>query len=233
MIPVTIPRTLFVWALGLPVTLALFMAVLATLPFDRSGRAVHSIGAFWCRVILALSGVRVEVKGADKVPRGEPVILASNHQGAFDIPALQAHLPIQFRWMAKKSLFSIPLVGWSMSFAGYIPIERESATKAYRSMLEAAKKIRAGTTVVIFPEGTRSETGELLPFKRGGFTLAAKAGVPIVPMAITGTKDVMRKGSLLIRPARVTMTFAEPIPTGGRSEKELMALTREAIETIL
>ncbi|HKJ88452.1 MAG TPA: lysophospholipid acyltransferase family protein [Gammaproteobacteria bacterium] len=221
------------WALGLPVTLAVFVAILATRPFDRTGRAAHSIGALWCRIILALSGVRVEVRGAEKVPRGEPVILASNHQGAFDIPTLQAHLPIQFRWVAKKSLFSIPVVGWSMTLAGYIPIERESATKAYRSMLEAAKKIRSGTTVVIFPEGTRSATGELGAFKRGGFTLAVKAGVPVVPVAITGTKDVMRKGSLLIRPARVAMTFADPIPTEGKSEKELMALTREAIETIL
>jgi 1-acyl-sn-glycerol-3-phosphate acyltransferase len=141
---------------------------------------------------------------------------------------------MQFRWVAKKSLFSIPVVGWSMSFAGYIAIDRESATRAYRSMLAAAKKIKAGTSVIIFPEGTRNETDrKLLPFKKGSFTLAVKAGVPVVPVGITGTRDIMPRGSLRISPADVTISFAPPIETEGRDEKELMGLTKDAIERIL
>lgn len=227
-------RTLFVWAVGLPVTAVLFAVVLAASLADRTGRAVHRVSALWFKVILALSGVRVDVLGAENIPTGGPVIFLANHLGAFDIPALQAYLPVQFRWVAKKSLFKIPVVGWTMSLAGYIPIDRESATKTYRSMLDAAKRIRSGTSVVIFPEGTRNDTDRrLLPFKKGAFTLAVKSGVPVVPVAIAGTRDIMKRGSLLISPAAVSITFGPALATEGRDETELMSLTREAVEKIL
>lgn len=227
-------RTLFVWAVGLPVTAALFIAVLAASLVDRTGRAAHRISALWFRIILALAGVRVAVRGAENIPADTPVIFLANHRGAFDIPALQAYLPVQFRWVAKKSLFRIPVVGWTMTLAGYIPIDRGSATRAFRSMLDAAERIRSGTSVVVFPEGTRNVTDRrLLPFKKGAFTLAVKSGVPVVPVAITGTRDIMKKGSLLISPADVSITFGPPIATGGRDETELMGLAKEGIESIL
>lgn len=226
-------RTLLLWTLGLPVTLTLFAVVLGSLVFDRSGRAVHAIGALWCRIILALSGVRVSVTGAENIPAGTPVIFLSNHQGAFDIPALQANMPVQFRWVSKKSLFNIPVVGWSMTLAGYIPIDRGNNSTAVRSLLAAAKRVKSGTSVVIFPEGTRSKDGVLLPFKRGAFTLAARSGAPIVPVAINGTSRIMEKGRLSIRPADVSIGIGSPIPTSGVDEKELMNATREAIERLL
>lgn len=226
-------RTLTTWFIGLPVTMFFSFMVFLFALVDRTGNASHSAAALWCRSILLISGVRVTVKGAEKVPRDTPVIFLSNHQGAFDIPALQGTLPAQFRWVAKKSLFKIPLIGWSMYLSGYIGVERESATASYRSMERAAGKIRGGTSVLIFPEGTRSDTGELLPMKRGAFVLASKSGVPIVPIAISGTKDILKRGGFAIRPHRVTVSIGDPIATSGVEEKELRPRTREAIAALL
>ncbi len=223
-------RTLAIWALGLPLTIVLsFLLLLASLA-DRTGNSAHSVAAFWCRCILFLAGVKVRVEGVEKIPGGTPVLFLSNHQGAFDIPALQASLPTQFRWVAKKSLFKIPLIGWSMYLSGYIGIQRESASESYRSMEKAAAKIKGGTSVMIFPEGTRSDTGRLLPMKRGAFVLASKSGVPIVPIAINGTKEILKRGGFMIRPHEVTIRIGDPIPTEGVEEKELRPRTREAIE---
>jgi 1-acyl-sn-glycerol-3-phosphate acyltransferase len=158
---------------------------------------------------LFLAGVAVEVKGLDKIPRG-PVILASNHRAAFDIPVLQGCLPVQFRWLAKRSLFKIPVFGWFMTLAGYIPIEREHAGRAYRSIESAAGRIKGGTSVLIFPEGMRSYSEKLLPFKRGAFMLASRSEAPIVPVAVTGTTGIV-----------------------GKDEKRLNDMTRGAIEGLL
>lgn len=223
-------RTLFVWVVGLPATIFLFIVVLLSLIFDRSGNSVHSIGSLWSRTLLFLSGVTVEVKGAEHIIGDKPQIFAANHQGAFDILALQAFLPIQFRWVAKKSLFKIPIVGWSMSLAGYVGIERERPGSAYKSIEAAAEKVKNGTSVLIFPEGTRSADGRLLPFKKGGFLLAIKSGAPIIPISIQGTKDIMKKESILINPGRIKIVVGRPILTIGVEEKVLMESVRKAIE---
>lgn len=223
-------RTLAVWGLGIPITAALFFFVMAAAVFDRSGSYAHSMGRQWSRIILLLAGVKVTITGAENIPKDRPVIFASNHQGAFDIPALQGYIPVQFRWIAKKSIFKIPFLGWSMRLAGYIAIERDRAAKALRSIDEASKKIKNGTSVLIFPEGTRSLKDELLPFKRGSFLLAVKSGVPIVPVSIRGTREIMERGGFLIRLSAVRITFGNPIPAEGASESELMSRTKGAIE---
>lgn len=226
-------RTLLVWLIGLPAILMLFFPVLFSFVFLRKSGAAHRIGVLGCRLALWLAGVRVRVSGMENIPKDRPVVLLSNHEGAFDIPVLQAYIPIRFRWLAKKSLFSIPFLGWAMSMAEYIPIERKSATSAYRSMEAAASIIRQGASVVIFPEGTRSHGAGLLPFKRGAFILAEKGGVDVVPVAIRGTAPILKNGSLLITPADVSVAFGRPIQTRGTAEKELNAKTREAIEALL
>lgn len=226
-------RTMLVWLIGLPAILMLFFPVLFSFVFLRKSGAAHRIGVFGCRLALWLAGVRVRVSGMENIPKDRPVVLLSNHEGAFDIPVLQGYIPIGFRWLAKKSLFSIPFLGWAMSMAGYIPIERKSATSAYRSMEAAALIIRQGASVVIFPEGTRSHGAGLLPFKRGAFILAEKSGADVVPVAIRGTAPILKKGSLLITPADVSVAFGRPIQTRGTAEKELHAKTKEAIEALL
>ena len=223
-------RTLLVWLVGLPVTIFIFIFVIISLAFDRSGKSIHSIGALWSRILLFLSGVTVEIKGAENLFQDSPQILASNHRGAFDILALQGFIPIQFRWVAKKSLFKIPIIGWSMSLAGYVSIDREKAGSAYKSIERAAEKVKKGASVLIFPEGTRSAAGSLLPFKRGGFLLAVKSGVPIVPVSIRGTENLMKKESILIRPGAVKVVIGKPIPVSDADEKLLMEMLKKAIE---
>ncbi len=223
-------RTLSVWLIGLPVTIFIFILVIISLVFDRSGNSIHSIGSLWSRILLFLSGVTVEIKGAENLLQDSPQILASNHRGAFDILALQGFIPIQFRWVAKKSLFKIPIIGWSMSLAGYVSIDREKAGSAYKSIERAAEKVKKGASVLIFPEGTRSAAGNLLPFKRGGFLLAIKSGVPIVPVSIRGTENLMKKESILIRPGAVKVVIGKPIPVSDADEKLLMEMVRKAIE---
>lgn len=221
-------RILAVWGIGIAITVLAFFAILLIFPFDRKRDSIHSIGVLWSRILLKLAGIKVEVRGVENIPKG-PVVFASNHQSAFDIPALQGSLPVQFRWVAKQSLFKVPFIGWSMWLAGYIGIEREHAGEAYRSIELAAEKIKKGTSVLVFPEGTRSANGRLLPFKRGAFHLASKSGVPVVPVAIRGTVDVMRRGSFRIHPGNVTIDVLPPVKAVD-DEKKLRNLTRNAIQ---
>lgn len=203
-------------------------------PFDRSGRLSNSLVVTWCRLILGISGISVKVSGAENLPAKGPLIFVSNHKGAYDIPALQAAIPLEFKWIAKKSLFNVPIVGWAMRLAGYIPIDRENAASAYKSMEDAARRIKGGTSVMIFPEGTRNSTDEpLLPFKRGSFLLAVKSRVPIVPVAIDGTRDIMKKGGYTITPALVAVIIGKPIDTAGQNEKELRDVAKRAIEGLI
>ncbi len=226
-------RTIIVWLVGLPLTALLFLLVPFSFLINPKGGLVHSIAALWCRLMLLLAGVKVSVKGKENIPRQGSMVFLSNHQGAFDIPVLQAMLPRDFRWIAKTSLFKIPVIGWTMRLAGYIGIDRDDAKGAYRSMEKAAEKIRSGTSVIVFPEGTRSHSDGLLPFKRGAFMLAEKSSCPIVPIAIKGTSNILKKGGIIINPAKVTIKVGAPIQTSGRGAKELLKITRQEIEKLL
>jgi 1-acyl-sn-glycerol-3-phosphate acyltransferase len=171
--------------------------------------------------------VRLRVEGVEHLPPPGPVVYMSNHQGNFDIPALFAALPVQFRWLAKAELFRIPLFGLTMRVAGYIPIERQDRRLAVQSMNLAAERVAAGTSLMIFPEGTRSPDGALLPFKKGGFILALKAQVPIVPIAIDGSAALMIKSSWMIRSGEIRLRIFPALPTAGLEMKDRDALLAE------
>ena len=154
------------------------------------------------------------------------------HESLYDIPALLATLPGQTRFLTKRALFRIPLLGWSLRAGGFVTIDRENLGNARDSFSEAVASLREGVSVLVFPEGTRSSTGELLPFKRGGFLLALKSGLPIVPVAVTGSRAVRRKGSYVIHPGRIQVSYGVPITTEGLGvsrRRELSARVRSEI----
>ena len=226
-------RTAAILAWSVMATFTFGVIAIAVSFFSRSGNAVHRVGRAWSRSILMGSGVRVSVTGIERIDTGRPYIFMSNHQSNFDIPVLLGHLPVQFRWLAKAELFRIPVFGRAMRGAGYISIDRADRAAAFDSLRQAAEKIRQGVSILIFPEGTRSLDGFLRTFKKGGFVLAIQAGVPIVPVVVRGTFDIMPKHRLLIRPRDVTVEVGAPINVEGvdyASKEALMEAVREAIQ---
>ena len=193
--------------------------------FDNSGRIMHfKCAAPWAKVILWVCGVKVKVKGLIQGERDSPGIYMSNHQSIFDIFTLLACLPVDFKFILKQELMKIPLFGFAMKRARYISIDRENPRRAVKSMNDAAEKIKNGTSVLIFPEGTRSVDGQLLPFKRGGFHLALKSECNVVPISIIDSRLIAPKGSLRIKKGKVIMNIGEPIPVKGYSKKDMVQL---------
>jgi 1-acyl-sn-glycerol-3-phosphate acyltransferase len=225
-------RTIFVWSCIAVATIVLGIFTLMTYPFDRKGRVIHHYARLWGKAALLANRVRVKVEGIENIKGEGPYIFMSNHQGSYDIFALLGHLPFQFKWLAKKELFSIPFFGWTMAAAGYISIDREGTRQTVEAMNEAAERIRDGMSVVIFPEGSRSPDGTIQPFKKGGFTLAIKSKVPIVPIAIAGSREIMPKDKLTAVAGEIRMRMDHPIETRNfalKDRKSLMEKVREAI----
>jgi 1-acyl-sn-glycerol-3-phosphate acyltransferase len=225
-------RTIFVWSCIVIATLVLGFFAFVTYPFDRKGRVVHRYARLWGKTALLANRVKVKMEGMEHLNGKGPYIFMSNHQGSYDIFALLGHLPYQFKWLAKKELFSIPFFGWTMAAAGYIRIDREGTRETVEAMNDAAQKIRDGMSVVIFPEGSRSPDASIQPFKKGGFTLAIKSGVPIVPIAISGSRDIMPKDKLTATSGEIWIRVDHPIETENFSSKDRESLMKRVRETI-
>lgn len=206
-----------------PWTVLALIIALCVAPFGQN--LVHSWGIVWGRSCLRLAGLKFTVNGTENLPDDEPAIYVCNHQSNFDILLLYAGLPIQFRWMAKQELFRIPLFGAAMKRAGYIPIDRSNRRQAMRSVTAAAGQIRKGASVVIFPEGTRTADGNLMPFKKGALMIASKAGVPVVPMAISGSYQAQPKGQFRINPAHLKLSILPAIPASEIEASPIDELT--------
>jgi 1-acyl-sn-glycerol-3-phosphate acyltransferase len=199
---------------------------------DRSGEGIIAIGGIWARWVTRICGLQLEVQGAEGVDCAHPCIFMSNHQSALDIVVLIATIPTSFRFVAKRELAAIPVFGWAIALGGHIFIDRGDHLKAIESLKRAEDKIRQGAKVILFPEGTRSPSGELAEFKRGGFHLAIGAQVPIVPVSISGSKNRLPKKSLQVEPGKVKVVYGRAIPTEGvtvEDREQVMAKVREAI----
>ena len=224
-------------AVFIPLTALFSVSSFLSTLFDQSGR-IHAWHArAWARLMLALNRVKVTVSGSELLPDC-PVIFMSNHQSNFDILSLLAAMPRRFYWIAKKELFEIPLFGHTMRRGGYIPLDRGDGRKALQSLDEAAAAINQGKSVVLFPEGTRTTDGRLLPFKRGGFVLARKANVPVVPVTINGSGRVNPANKLRLYSGDITITLHPPlVPPAGlrRNEAEnwMMEQVQGQIESVL
>ena len=225
-------RTLLFFPLFIIITIGMSLMALLMALFDPSGNRSHQVASLWGSMLLFVSGTRVRISNLTVVQPGQSYIFASNHQSAFDILALLSKLKVQFRWLAKESLFRIPLFGWAMKRTGYIPIDRSNPRQAYQSLIQAAKQVQEGTSILIFPEGTRQEEDRLGEFKKGGFQLALKSQQPIIPITILGSHQVLPKNSFRLRPGQVEIILGEPIPTKGFTTKDIapfMDKVREAI----
>jgi 1-acyl-sn-glycerol-3-phosphate acyltransferase len=202
-------------------------------PFDRDGHAIVWVARRWVRWVLRTCGIRVEVDGLENVLRDRPCVYMSNHQSTFDIVAIVSALPVAWRFVAKRELTWIPFFGWALALGHQVIVDRKDREASVRSLARAAECVRAGANVIIFPEGTRSPDATLREFKSGGFHLALQAGVPIVPIAVSGTWRISPKRSLRIHSGRVLVRFGEPIPTQGLGRDDRVLLKRRVRDGIL
>lgn len=199
------------------------------------GNWTFGTARIWARCLLTSSALRVEASYDPALEPGRSYVFLCNHQSLFDIPVLLTTCPGQVRMMAKRSLFRIPFFGWGLWAGGFIPIDRGDRSSARKSFASALARLKAGTSILLFPEGTRSKVETLLPFERGGFLLAMKTGLPIVPVGIRGTRAVQPKGSFTIRPGPVEVRYGAPIDCsqyGIRRKAELNAEVRRRVSEL-
>src|SRR5687767_13299943 len=211
------------------------VGLLIAIPFRWKG-LLYMLGHGGVALALGTSGIRYKVIGREHIPAGRAVVFCANHQSNVDPPVLFQALHRRLHILYKAELRKIPVLGKVFETGGFVAIERENRDAAFASIERAAASIRAGNSFLIFPEGTRSPTEELLPFKKGGLVMALRAQAPIVPVAITGGRAAMQKGSALVRPVRVTVRIGEPIDTAGRDDDDrdvVIAEVRRRIEGLL
>ena len=199
--------------------------------FDSKGHVQHACARIWAKMILFTSRIRVRVSGVENVKPGTPYVLCMNHQSHMDTPIVLAALPFQFRFTPKKQLFRYPFLGWHLRRSGHVPIDRENPHAAVKSLREAADSIRSGSPVVIFPEGGTSRDGAIKPFKGGGFMLATRSGVEVVPVTIRGSRAVLMPKTYHVRGGNVEVIIGKPIASEGASAAELANRVREEIVT--
>jgi len=230
--------TLLLAALRLVLLLAftVFVSTLEILavPFHRTGKIFHTLARFHAHGVLALSGVKLTAEGVERLDLSRNYVYVANHASYFDIPAVLAGVPQDVRLVYKKELEKLPFFGWGLKLGKtYIAIDRRQGTDAVATLEATAKKIREGSSVLLFAEGTRSADGTLQPFKRGPFNLAARAGIPVVPVTLLGSRDVLPRDSWKVRPGRIRLLLDEPIPPPPADGKAAELLLRDRVREVI
>jgi 1-acyl-sn-glycerol-3-phosphate acyltransferase len=187
----------------------------------------------WAGLVLKIAGIKLDVHGLEHLKPGQPYIFISNHQSTFDIMSCLAVIPGAARFIAKQELFRVPVFAQGMRAVGMIPIDRGNSKKARESLDKAIVEIKQGVSVIIFPEGTRSKDGNIQPFKKGGFVLALKGGIPIVPMVISGAMQIMRKKSMFLDKGTIRLEFLHPVDTTQYSYDQRNRLLQEVRTQIM
>jgi 1-acyl-sn-glycerol-3-phosphate acyltransferase len=204
--------------------------------FESAGRLQHQISQVWSRMLLKVSGVKMRIEGREKIDPAGVYVFVANHRSLMDTPVVLAHIPLQFRFLAKKGLFLIPILGTHLRRAGHLPVVKDNPRASLKSMNDAVRIIRErGMSVLVFSEGGRG-TDQLQDFKEGAAYIAIKAGVPAVPVAMTGTREVLPMGSMQIMSGVVELIFGEPIPTANltlKNRTELTILLREKVAGLI
>jgi len=195
--------------------------------FDRSGKAAHRVARAWGKFLLAISFIRVRSRGFEKLDPAGNYVFVANHGSLMDIPAVLSAVPYQFRFFAKSGLYRIPFLGWHLRWAGHLPVDRSNARNSLKGMSAAGQAIaQRHISVLLFPEGGRSAHG-LREFREGAAYIAIKAGVPVVPVAIVGMRDLLPMGAGHIRSGRVIVRAGKPIPTSHLKAADRTELTQQ------
>jgi 1-acyl-sn-glycerol-3-phosphate acyltransferase len=231
---VSLLRSLLITEPLIVVATIVFGAISLTVSFfDPTRHRQNAIARAWARVLLAVSRVKVHVEGLEKIKEDGSYVFVSNHLSYMDTPVALANIPVQFRFLAKRGLFQIPFMGWHLARAGHIPVPRGDARAAVKTMMLAAQIVREQKiSLLIFPEGGRSRKGEMRPFMEGAAYIAIRAGVPLVPVGLKGTREVLPYGSGNIRGGPVILRIGDPIPTDHttlRDRGHLTELLRDRI----
>ena len=206
-------------------------ASLLTSLWDTSGRQQHAIARAWARTLLRVTFSPVTVVGANQLPTGAAVF-ASNHLSYMDTPVLFAHLPFQFRILAKQSLWKIPFIGWHLHRSGQVPVDQSSTRTSVGSLGRATMALKAGMPIVLFPEGGRAASGQTGPFLSGAAVMAIKAQVPLVPVTLVGTWQLLPIHTYTLRPRPLLLILGDPIPTADLTTRDAEALTQQAFQVI-
>jgi 1-acyl-sn-glycerol-3-phosphate acyltransferase len=229
-------RTIWVVKVVAGMTILCAPAVTIIALFSSHHPWIDSVIRLWARTIIRAAGVQLRIDSTVPIDWSRSYVFIANHHSYMDIPCLLAAIPQPVRFMAKKSLFHVPIFGWGLRATGFIPIDRADSSKATRSLGMATDRIRKGNSIVIFPEGSRSRERSMSEFKRGAFLLALRGKLPIIPVAIDGTYEVMPATRLRIVPGPVTIRLARPLEPGELRVRDLdgmIARTRGAIERML
>jgi 1-acyl-sn-glycerol-3-phosphate acyltransferase len=216
-------------AIGL-YTIVLGSISLVSSLFDRSGDFGHRCARWWSQLILATTGVRVQLTGAERLDPAKSYVLASNHQSIYDIPILFASLPLQLRIVAKASLGSFPFLGWHLQRTGHLLVNRKNPGAGIVQKMR--RLVSEAHSLIVFPEGTRSVDGRVGRFKKGSFLVAVEAALPVVPVSVSGSRHVMQKGHLTVRPGAVRVVVHDPIPTAGVTREGVIELANRVRDIV-
>ncbi len=206
-------------------------ASLVTSLWDPSGRQQHAIARAWARTLLYITFSPVTVLGRERLPHG-PAVYASNHLSYMDTPVLFAHLPFQFRILAKQSLWKIPFIGWHLHRSGQVPVDQSTARSSVGSLSRAIAALKGGMPIVLFPEGGRAASGQTGPFLSGAAVMAIKAQVPLVPVTLVGTWQLLPIHTYTLRPRPLLLILGDPIPTSDLITRDAESLTEQAFQVI-
>jgi len=231
------PRSLSgtVWGWFVIVSMTILFGTLAVLTswIPPRGRLFLFWARAWSNALLVLCGIPTRIEASAPAVAVPQAVFMSNHESLVDIPLLFVAIRQDVRFLAKRSLFCVPFLGWSMWLAGFVPVDRERKEKAVNVFEALERRVRTGRSVLVFPEGTRSRSGELQPFRKSGFLLAMRTGLPIVPVAVSGAREVVGADSLWIRRSPATLRIGDPIPTTGLPLSERTALMDRVRREIL
>jgi len=228
----------FLRALFLIISTAVYTCILAppfiiALLLGLSGRWFSAFEQTWTNWLLGTNGIRLNVQGLENLEKRHSYILISNHVSILDIPGIISALPFPVRFIAKRSLIWFPIFGWSLYLSRHILIDRDNPHSARKSFKQAASLLKSGTSIMVFPEGTRSPDGQVKEFKGGAFLLALKAQAPVVPVSISGTYEMLPRTGCRFWPGTIKIQLSKPIPTRGLSLRQIHSLREQVRETVI